>query len=176
MKGAPEHQVTVILRRIPRSSQADAMRAVQKLRDHARTHSGFVDAKDSLLPAGEHVDLVTVYSFATPDDLGRWENDPRRIDLVSDVDRLSVDISERAAFDGLSMLTPDRSRGNKHETVAILIVLIVLLGLLADLVMPPVAEPWRTLVVVSVNVCLISYVLLPWSLRALAWIKDRVRG
>ena len=152
------------------------MRAVHMLRDHAKEHGGFIDARDSLLPAGEFVDLVTVYTFTTKGELEDWERDPRRNGLLAQVDSLCVDVSERAAFDGISLLTADRIKVSRHETVVVLVVLILLLGALVDIALPPMAEPWRTVVAVTVNVCLVSYLFLPWSLQLLVWLKDRLRS
>lgn len=175
MTETPAHFVTVILRRFPRSVEADVVRSNDLLREYAKTCSGFVGAEDSYLPAGEFVDLVTVYTFASREAVQDWESDSKRRELVDQLDAHCVEVSERATFDGLAILTPDSIKISKHETVVILIVLILLLGWLADLLLPPITQPWRTVVAVTVNVCLISYILLPWSARVLVWVKKHLR-
>ena len=147
------------------------MRANEQLRDHAEARDGFVGAEDSFLPAGDYVDLITVFTFASREALEDWERDFKRKRLVEQLDSLCQRVSERATLDGLSVLAPDEVHVSKHETVLILIVLILVFGWIADTTMPPMSEPWRTLIAVTVNVCLVSYAFLPWSLRL--WARFR---
>ncbi|WP_323764126.1 hypothetical protein [Marinovum sp.] len=94
--------------------------------------------------------------------------------MLADLDRHCLKISDRAAFDGLSLLQPDSVTISKIETVVILILLILTLGWLADMLLPSMREPWRTVLAVTVNVCLIKYVFLPWSIRCLVALKARL--
>ena len=103
-----------------------------------------------------------------------WEGAPERKRLIAEVDRQCLEISDRAAFDGLSLLLPDTVKVSKLETVVVLIALILALGWLANMLLPPMAEPWRTVLTVAVNVCLISYLFLPWSIRLLVAIRKRL--
>ncbi|HBM60017.1 MAG TPA: hypothetical protein DD444_12580 [Citreicella sp.] len=176
MPHAPSHVVTVILRRMRQEARPEVIAAHARLRAAAARADGFLGAQDSWLPPhGDEIDLVTVFSFRSRRDLEAWDRAPERQRLIADLDRHCLDISERAAFDGLALLQPDRVRVSKPETVAILIGLILTLGWLADLLLPPFPEPGRTVLAVSVNVCLISYVFLPWSIRLLDALKRKAR-
>ena len=73
-----------------------------------------------------------------------------------------------------ALLLPDTVKVSKLETVVVLIALILALGWLANMLLPPMAEPWRTVLTVAVNVCLISYLFLPWSIRLLVAIRKRL--
>lgn len=167
--------VTVVLRRVALDAKPQAQAAIDRLRAAARRFPGYQGAEDTYLPAtASHVDLVTVFRFDTRENMQRWESSPERKLLIAEVDRHCLQVSERAAFDGLSLLLPDSVKISKLETVVILILLILILGWLADLVLPAMARPWRTVLSVSVNVCLISYVFLPLSIRALVALKKRL--
>lgn len=167
--------VTVVLRRVALDAKPEVQAAIDRLRAGARQFQGYQGAEDTYLPAtGSYVDLVTVFRFDTRENMQRWEASPERKLLIAEVDRHCLKVSERAAFDGLSLLLPDSVKISKFETVVILIVLILILGWLADLLLPPMAQPWRTVLSVSVNVCLISYLFLPWSIRGLVALKKRL--
>lgn len=167
--------VTVILRRFSLSAKPAVQAANDRLCAAANGYKGFQGAENTYLPTGgSHIDLVTVYSFGSREDLQRWESSPERRRLIAELDEHCLKVSERAAFDGLSLLQPDTVRVSKPETVAILIFLILALGWLADMLLPPMGKPWRTMLSVTVNVCLISYVFLPWSIRLLVALKRRL--
>ncbi|WP_323764125.1 hypothetical protein [Marinovum sp.] len=56
--------VAVILRRLPMSAKRDVQKANARLRVAAERYPGFQGAQDTFLPTnGNHVDLVTVFSF-----------------------------------------------------------------------------------------------------------------
>ncbi|TNF17855.1 MAG: hypothetical protein EP318_20220 [Rhodobacteraceae bacterium] len=169
--------VTVIIRRVPLDARAEVQAAIARLRVAAHRFEGYQGAEDTYLPTtGRHVDLVTVFSFDTRENLRRWESSEERKRVIADVDRLCLKVSDRASFDGLALLQPEGVKASKIETVAILIVLILILGWLADMVLPPMPEPWRTALSVTVNVCLISYLFLPWSIRGLVALKKKLFG
>lgn len=167
--------VTVVIRRLPPDAKPAVQQGIARLRVAARHYPGYLGAEDSYLPTTErHVDMVTIFSFDSRANLERWENAPERRRLIAEVDRHCLEVSDRAAFDGLSPLLPDTARISKPATVAVLIVLILGLGWLAELLLPPFAQPWRTVLTVTINVILISYVFLPWSVRGLAALRKRL--
>lgn len=174
--GARSSQVvTVVIRRLPVTARPAVQAKMDRLRAAARQYPGYQGADDTYLPATDtHVDLVTLFRFDCRKNLKRWEGAPERKRLIAEVDRQCLEISDRAAFDGLSLLLPDSVKVSKLETVVVLIALILALGWLANMLLPPMAEPWRTVLTVAVNVCLISYLFLPWSIRLLVAIRKRL--
>ncbi|WP_323767006.1 hypothetical protein [Marinovum sp.] len=175
MAATTRQVVTVVIRRLQPEAKPAVQAGIARLRTAARQYPGYLGAEDSYLPTTErHVDMVTIFSFDSRRNLKRWEIAPIRRQLIAEVDRHCLEVSDRAAFDGLSPLLPDSAKISKPATVAVLIVLILALGWLADLLLPAFPQPWRTVLTVTVNVCLISYLFLPWSVRALAALRKRL--
>jgi antibiotic biosynthesis monooxygenase (ABM) superfamily enzyme len=171
--------LSVIVRRFDRDVRGDVEALVERIQQAVHRQAGFVRLQNSFSSRGDNCELVTVFSFDTRDNLGKWENSPIRRELIEELDRISSGDLSHTKFDGLALLASPKARVTKVETVAILIFWILvmgrLLGLLADLLLPAaLGIVWRDSLIIVVNVVLISYVLLPWSTTTLTWLKTRL--
>ncbi len=120
--------------------------------------------------------MVTVVSFDSRENFEGWKNSPLRNDFVKELDVYTLADTNYANFEGLSLLASPKDGAAKIAIVAIIIFWILvlggLLGFLANEFLPvTISAAWMNVFVVTINVTLISYFLLPWSLAFLENIK-----
>lgn len=171
--------LSVITRRFRARNETAVRTAIVRLRDLAERQPGFLGAKDSYSPDHDLCQLVTIFAFRTQDALVRWDSIPERERLIAELDRHCQHVSPRSGFEALDLLAPRGARVSKPETVALLIFWIMLLQatigrVIAEVLPAATGKFWGSLIVVSLNVGLISYLLLPWSARLLCSIKHRL--
>ncbi len=170
--------LSVVVRRFDHELRDDVEGLVKKTQQAVSLQVGFIRLQNSLSSKGNGHELVTVFSFDTRENLEKWEKSPVRLDLIGELDRLTSDDLTHTRFDGLALLASPKASVRKLETVAILIfwILVIgrILGVLADLSLPASIRPfWRDVLVITINVVLISYVFLPWSVTILTRLKAR---
>lgn len=170
--------LSVIIRRFRKKHEDRIRQSLTRLQEAARGQPGFLGEQNSVSHADSYCELVTVFAFDSRKSLERWEGSDLRNRLIADLDRHPHESSKHTQFDDLSVLLHPQSRVSKIEIVLVLIFWILALGAVLDHVagfllpqgMPPVM---RNMLLVSVNVVLISYVLLPWSSRCITRLKTR---
>lgn len=174
--------LSVAVRRFPRGLAAEIERAVTRIQAAVATQPGFIGLQNSVSHREDCDELVTVFAFDTRAHLAGWETCAVRRRLVEELDGHSHDAILHTQFGDLATLLHPGAQVRKFEIVLILIFWILVAGSglhwLADRILPPglLAPRWLNVVLVSANVVLISYLLLPWSSRALMWVKRRLRG
>ncbi|MHA6325493.1 hypothetical protein [Roseivivax sp. CAU 1753] len=144
-----------------------------------RTIPGYLGEQNSLSEGETTCELVTVFAFDSRRNLERWERSTLRIQFLAELDRHPQESSKHTTFDDLARLLHPRSHVSKIEVVLILIFWIVVLGglldYLADIILPGAVPPMaRSVLLISVNVILISYVFLPRTSMALTRLKMRL--
>ncbi|WP_226782946.1 antibiotic biosynthesis monooxygenase [Oceaniglobus trochenteri] len=170
--------LSVITRRFRPELAKDIRAALENLQKAAARQPGYLGEQNSLTQVDDGCELVTVFAFDSRANLLRWESSDVRKTFLAQLERHPQESVKHTTFDGLSFLLGPQASLRKIEIVAILIFWIFLsgmaLGHLADLVLPTaLPAPLRSLLLISVNVALISYVLLPWSSRVLTRVKAR---
>lgn len=171
--------LSVIVRRFHQDHADDIETSIRSIQQASADQPGFIGLQNSITPKRDDCELVTVISFDTQDNLDRWETSPQRKAFVTELDRLSLDDATNSRFQDLRLLAHPAARISKAETVVILIGWILLLGTAlrypVDLLLPEGTGPfWRSVLMTTVIVPLISYVLLPWSSIALTRLKTRL--
>jgi antibiotic biosynthesis monooxygenase (ABM) superfamily enzyme len=170
----------VVTRRFRRESAEDIDATVRQIQRVVVDHPGFLGLQNSLSDGAEICELVTVFAFDSQDNRRKWEESPLRKGFVAELDRHSQDSTLHKQFGDLGLLLHPGAQVGKLETVAILILWILVLAALlrrvADATLPDAfTSPWRDVLLISVNVVLISYVFLPWSSVALTRLKALLR-
>lgn len=173
--------LSVIVRRFRPEFEADIERTVGRLQHAVSGRPGFVGLQNSLSHGPDYCELVTVFAFDTREHLESWANSPLREGFIRELDGFTHETATHTQFGDLALLLNPRANLTKIETVAILIVWILVVGSalrhLADALLPGTLDPfWQNVLLVSVSVVLISYVFLPWSSMILTRLKVRVLG
>lgn len=173
--------LSVVVRRFRQGLAEEIERSVVRIQAAVATQPGFVGLQNSVSRKEDFDELVTVFAFESREHLDLWESCPVRRRLVEALDRHSHDAIRHTQFGDLAQLLRPGVQIRKFEIVLILIFWIIVAGSLlrrlSDLVLPDVGAPaWLNVLLVSVNVVLISYVLLPWSSSMLMRLKARLRG
>jgi antibiotic biosynthesis monooxygenase (ABM) superfamily enzyme len=172
--------LSVITRRFRREDAGNVDATVEQIQRVVADQPGFLGIQNSLSEGAEICELMTVFAFDSQENRRKWEESPLRKEFVAELDRLSQDSTLHTQFGDLGLLLPPNGQISKPETVAILILwILILAGLLrrlADATLPETfTSPWRDVLLISVNVVLISYVFLPWSGIALTRLKALFR-
>lgn len=174
--------VSVIVRRYRPDQATDFLALSERIQAEVALRPGFSGLKTKLSERADHCEHVTIFAFDTRAQLQDWEGSPRRHDLMRALDKVSLEGVSHTRFGDLAVLSDPNSDLGKGEIVIILIFWIFLLGAalqwLADLILPAaIGGSWRSLLLISVNVVLISYLFLPWSSRlwgqAKGWLAGR---
>lgn len=173
--------LSVITRRFPRERRNLVEASVERIQQAVAGQPGFLGLKNSLSEGKDDCELVTVLAFDSPENRRRWETSPVRERMVVELDRHSEGSAMHTHVGDLGLLLQSGSRVSRGETVAILIVWILILAAvldwLADLALPDAfPAPLRGVLLIVINVLLISYVFLPWSGTMLSRLKARLSG
>lgn len=172
--------LSITVRRFGYEVKDDIVQSLGQLQDAAADHPGYLVVHNSLSQKQDECELVNVFAFDSRENLERWESSDVRRTRLAELDRHPQEATKHTRFDELAQLLQPRSPVAKIEIVAILIFWILLLGSIGDFVatrLLPAAFPpfWQSVLLVSINVLLISYVFLPWSSRMVARLKMRFR-
>ncbi|WP_281856163.1 hypothetical protein [Litoreibacter halocynthiae] len=170
--------LSIIVRRFEDEFKDDIMQSLEQLQKAAANEEGYLGDHNSLSKQGDCYELVNVFSFDSRKNLERWESSDLRKDCLADLDQHPQKVTKHPHVDEFSLFLSPRSRVSKIEIVVILIFWILVLGAalgyFADLLLPetfPAAV--RTVLLISINVVLISYVFLPWTSKLLTRLKTR---
>lgn len=181
MPQAKNPVLSIIVRRFAPAEKDAVLQALGALQEAAAKRSDYLGHHNSLDCTEESCELVNAFAFSSREALENWERSETRKAHLEKLDALPITATRHADIDGLAQLLPPTAQLRKAEIVLILIFWITALGTglgaLADALLPAAAPNgfWRSLSLITVNVLLISYLLLPWSSRALLWLKARIR-
>lgn len=173
--------LSIIVRRFRHEFKDEIMQSLRELQKAAADQPGYLGDHNSLSEHHEYCELVNVFAFSSRTNLERWESSDLRNKYLAELDRHPQEATKHTHFDELAQLLSPTSQVSKIEIVIILIfwilVLGAFLGYLADYLLPAAFPPvWRSVLLISVNVILISYVFLPWSSNGLTKLKSRIAG
>lgn len=173
--------LSIIVRRFAPEQTHDIMRALDALQALANEQPGYLGDQNKLLEREDHVELINVFAFDSRQNLTAWEGSQARRRCLAELDRLPQQEMTLTRFDEFAELLVPRSAVGKIEIVVILIFWILalgaLLGVIADRVLPAtLPDFWRSALLISINVVLISYIFLPWSNRILTRLKTRLKA
>lgn len=173
--------LSIIVRRFALEYKDDIMHSLDQLQKAAADQKGYLGNHNSLSREDGGYQLVNVFAFNSRKNLERWEDSEVRKSFLAELDRHPQEATEPAQFDDFAQLLQPASKISKIEIVAILIFWIVVLGAflghLADFVLPEnFPRTGRSVLLISVNVALISYIFLPWSSRWVTKLKARLAG
>lgn len=171
--------VSIIIRRFRNEHEKEIMQSLRDLQSVAAKHPGYLGDQNHLSHDQEFCELVNVFAFDSDKNLKRWEASDARKKHLEVLDAYPHETTNHMKFDELAPLLGSTTQTSKIEIVAILIFWIVLigaaLGYLADLLLPDSIPPFaRSVLLISVNVVLISYIFLPWSNIMLTRLKARL--
>ncbi|TDT75250.1 antibiotic biosynthesis monooxygenase (ABM) superfamily enzyme [Litoreibacter halocynthiae] len=171
--------LSIIVRRFGHEFRDDIMQSLEQLQKAAANEEGYLGDHNSLSQQDDCYELVNVFSFDSRKNLERWESSDLRKECLADLDRHPQKVTRHPHVDEFSLLLSPKSRVSKIEIVVILIFWILVLGatlgFFADLLLPatfPAAV--RSVLLISINVVLISYIFLPWSSSWLTRLKTRL--
>ena len=170
--------VSIIIRRFRQEYEQDIMQSLRELQKTAANQPGYLGDQNSLSHDDECCELVNVFAFDSRKNLKKWESSDARKRHLAELDAHPQETANNIQFDELAPLLNPKVHVSKVEIVLILIFWIVaigaILGYVADLLLPAtIPDLARTVLLVSVNVVLISYIFLPWSTKLLTRVKAR---
>ncbi|MCK0137477.1 hypothetical protein [Aliiroseovarius sp. F47248L] len=173
--------LSIIVRRFQFEQKEEIMLSLGQLQKAAGEYPGYLGDQNSLVEDDDNYELVNVFAFNSRENLKKWEESEQRRSLLADLDRHPQSFTRHENLDEITQLLHPTSSVSKFEIVLILIFWILVagaaLGMIADLILPTTFPPmWRSVFLVSVNVILISYFLLPWSSSLLGKMKAKVFG
>jgi len=172
---------SIIVRRFQHEYEEDIMQSLNQLQKVAADQPGYLGDHNSLSQGNEYRELVNVFAFDSRKNLERWESSGVRNGLLAELDRHPQEATKHSLPDDLVSLLHPKTQESKIEIVVILIFWIVVLANIldyfADFILPTTLFPfWRSVLLISVNVALISYIFLPWSGKMLARFKAKFAG
>lgn len=170
--------LSVIVRRFRQEFADDIENSITSIQKAVADQPGFAGLQNSLTAKKDGCELVTIIAFDTQENREKWDSSPVRMHFVQELDRLSQDYATNTNFGDLTLLTHSAAGVKKGETIVMLIFWILVLSNLlsypADLFLPDSLGPfWRSALLTSIIVILISYVLLPFSSIRLTRLKAR---
>ena len=173
--------LSVIVRRFKAAARPEIQASLARLQAAAAQQSGYMGGQNDVSETDGICEITTVFAFDTRTNLSRWEKSDVRNVILTELNQHPQESPNRTTFEGLAILLHPASTLQKFEVVLILIFWILLigagLGFLADITLPPTVPPIvRQVLIVTLNVVLISYVLLPWSSKTLTALKARFSG
>ncbi|MCI2395373.1 hypothetical protein [Aliiroseovarius sediminis] len=178
MPNKPRPIVSIIIRRFRQELENDIMQSLRDLQKVAAKQPGYLGDQNHLSHDQGYCELVNVFAFDSDKNLKRWEASDERKKHLEILDAYPHETTNHIQFDELAPLLGPAPKTSKFEIVVILIFWIVLngavLGYLADFLLPATFPPFgRTVLLISINVMLISYIFLPWSSTMLTRLKVR---
>ncbi len=169
--------VTVIVRRRVKSGrEADYEAWLSRLTAAAHELPGYLGA-DFQRPATGNPEYLSIFRFATPADLQNFEGSELRARALADVAEI---VEGDAVWDRLTGLEFwfDPPKGTRvpqpspHRMALVLIAVVFVLVLLLNITLGPLMEGWpmvlRLLLTVTLQVLLMTYLIMPRLTRALA--------
>lgn len=176
-----EAVTTVVRRRVKPERRDEYESRLRRLQaDAAAAAPGYLGAEVHPPPPGVVAEYVSVFRFASVDELDAFERSDLRRSFVADVADL---VEADAVWDrhtglefwfapppGTAVAQPVRWR-MALVVGAVVYALVLVLGSVAAAALDSWPVPLRLLVVIAVEITLMTYVLLPWLTRRLArWI------
>ncbi|MFD2741361.1 hypothetical protein ACFSUD_17435 [Sulfitobacter aestuarii] len=168
--------LSIIVRRFHQDRKADILHSLHRLQQVAADQPGYLGDHNSLSEEETQCELVNVFAFNSRKNLERWEASELRNRCLAELDRHPQKATRHKDFEELARLLPQTSRISKIEIVVILIFWILIsgtcLGYLGDLLLPTgFPAVGRSILLVTINVLLISYLFLPWTSNILTKLK-----
>jgi uncharacterized protein len=169
--------VTVIVRRRVKPGREDDYEAwLKKLTTAAHDLPGYLGA-DFQRPGSGSREYISIFRFATLADLQNFETSDLRARALAEVEPM---VEGDAVWDRLTGLefwfSPPKGtqvpQPSPHRMALLLIIVVFVLVLLLNLTLGPFMEGWplalRVLVTVTLQVLLMTYLIMPRLTRALA--------
>ncbi|MBO9457392.1 hypothetical protein J7376_19365 [Paracoccus sp. R12_1] len=173
--------LSIIVRRFALEYKDDILHSLDQLQQAAADQKGYLGDHNSLSRESDGYQLVNIFAFSSRENLDSWEDSEVRKSCLAELDRHPQEATEPARFDDIAQLLQPASKISKIEIVVILIFWIVVLGAvlghLAEFILPEsFLRTGRSVLLISVNVVLISYIFLPWSSHWVTKLKARLAG
>ena len=171
--------LSIIVRRFHCDFKDDILRSLTQLQRAAADQTGYLGHHNSLSEDDECCELVNVFSFNSRKNLEKWENSDARNECLANLDQHPQTTTKHTDFDELAQILNPTRQIRKFEIVIILIFWILLLSAILDYLsgfLLPTTFPqvWKSTLLISVNVIIISYIFLPWTSNMLTKLKLRI--
>ncbi len=181
---APTEPVTVVVtRRVRRGSEKAYERWLERLRDGAQNLPGYLGAQVYPPAEGEPPVYTSVFRFDSIDHLRNFESSELRREALNQVTDLVEEDAVWSRLTGLELwftppagtVVPQPSRLRMALLmIAVVYLLVLSIGYLVGQLLSAAPLPLRLLVTITIEVFLMTYVLMPRLTRWLArWIYPR---
>lgn len=173
-------QITVVIsRRVKTGFEQEFQSSLEELHSALKNHSGFVELKQLATTenAGQQK-VISLVTFASLNDFLAWEASSARKQLLAKLQLLVDGEIHKEMLGDINLLATSKPAQQKWKTVIALIGWIIILGFLINpllqLILPITTPELLTkLIATSITVLLISYGLLPLTMKLIAKLSSK---
>lgn len=170
--------LSIIVRRFHSDFKDDILQSLTELQRAAANQTGYLGHHNSLSEDDQYCELVNIFSFNSRGNLQEWENSDVRNRCLANLDQHPQTTTKHSQFNELAQILHPKTQIKKIEIVVILIFWILVLSALLDyfasfLFPATFPQGWKSTLLISLNVVLISYIFLPLTSEILTKLKQR---
>ncbi|WP_288362265.1 antibiotic biosynthesis monooxygenase [uncultured Spongiibacter sp.] len=164
----------VISRRVKHGKEQEFEALSNEMTSRASHFPGYLGATMFRPASADDPEYRIVFKFSDPATLSHWEQSPRRLDLLQEIEQLLVTPSEREITEGIvtwftlpghnPVLPPPRYKMTLVSWLTLYPAVTAIFFLLGDW-LATLPLPLRTLIVTATVMLLMSYVLMPRMTR-----------